>query len=148
MALLKSTVGPLVGGEANLAFDLLTGKMTVLASPDEADREAIMAAVAGTGMAAVPWGDACGAGTCPVHEGWWQRHGRLSSCLASAVLILLGFLVDAYHRGSFIQALVPDVEQGSGFSPDVMLIYLGAVITGGWFIFPRACLPCENSGRT
>jgi Zn2+/Cd2+-exporting ATPase len=138
IALLKSTVGPLVGGESNLTFDLLTGKMTVLPSPDGADGDAIMAAVAGTGMEAVPWCDACGAGTCPLQEGWWQRHGRLSSCISSAVLILLGFLVDAYHRSSFIEALVPDVEQGAGFSPDVMLIYLGAVISGGWFIFPRA----------
>jgi Zn2+/Cd2+-exporting ATPase len=138
MALLKSAVGPLVGGESYLTFDLLTGKMTVLASPDGADSKAITAAVAGTGMAAVPWDDVCGVGTCPVQEGWWQRHGRFYTCLASAFLILLGFLVDAYHRGSFLQALVPDVEQGSGFSPEVILIYLGAVITGGWFVFPKA----------
>ena len=137
-ALLKSVVEPLVGGESNLTFDLLAGKMTVLAAPQGSDRETIIGAVAATGMAAEPWGDGCGAGTCPVQEGWWQRHGRLCACLASALLILLGFLMDAYYRGSLFEAFAPGVELGSGFSPDIILIYLGAVITGGWFVFPRA----------
>ncbi len=138
MALLKSVVGPLIGGESNLAFDLLNGKMTVSAPLDGVDEEAIKAAVAGAGMEAVSWDDACGAGTCPVQEGWWQRYGRLSACVASALLMLLGFLGDAYQRGSFIEALVPGFEQGPGPSPDIVLIYLSAIITGGWFIFPRA----------
>jgi Zn2+/Cd2+-exporting ATPase len=137
-ALLKSVIGPLVGGELNITFDLLSGKMTVLAPPEGTDAEAIAAAVADTGMEAAPWGDACGAGTCPVQEGWWQRHGRLYACLASAILILLGFLVDTYHRGSLLEALLPGVEQGSEFSPKVALIYLGAVIAGGCYVFPRA----------
>ncbi len=138
MALLKSVVGPLVGGESNLAFDLLSGKMTVLVSLDGADEEAIKAAVAGTGMEAVSRDDAWCAGTCPVQERWWQSYGRLIACVASAFLILLGFLVDAYHRGSFIEALVPGFEEGPGPSPEVVLIYLSAIIAGGWFIFPRA----------
>jgi Zn2+/Cd2+-exporting ATPase len=137
-ALLKGVVGPLVGGESNLAFDLLSKKMTVLASPDQADDEAIKAAVAATGMEAVAWDDACGAGICPVPEGWWRRHGRTYACVASGLLILFGFGADAYHRGSLIEALAPGVEPRWAFSPDVILIYLGAVIAGGWFIFPRA----------
>jgi len=33
--------GPLVGGEANLAFDLLAARMIVLTHPDAATKEAI-----------------------------------------------------------------------------------------------------------
>ena len=138
IGVLRRVVGPLVGGESNLAFDLLTARMTVTASTDGTNEDRIKAAVASTGMEALPWGEECGAGTCPVEEGWWQRHGRLSACVASGLLILLGFLLDAYHRRSLIEALLSGSETVSGFSLDVILIYLSAVIAGGWFIFPRA----------
>jgi Zn2+/Cd2+-exporting ATPase len=138
LAMLRSVVGPLVGGEANLAFDLLTGKMTVFAASDGANPDAIIAAVANTGMEALPWGDDCGAGTCPVESGWWQGRGRSLACVASGLLTFLGFLLDAYHRGSLIQAFLQNVETESGLSPYVILFYFSAVIAGGWFIFPRA----------
>ncbi len=38
---LKRAGGPLVGGEANLAFDLLAARMIVLTHPDAATKEAI-----------------------------------------------------------------------------------------------------------
>ena len=138
ITVLKRAVGPLVGGEANLAFDLLTGKMTVPASPDTVTEAAVRAAVASTGMEALPWTEGCSAGICPVEEGWWQRHGRLFACAASAFLILLGFLADSYERGSFVAAFLADSENGTGFAPEVILVYVGAVLAGGWFVFPRA----------
>jgi Zn2+/Cd2+-exporting ATPase len=135
---LRHVVGPLVGGESNLTFDLLTGKMTLLASTDIVDEDAVRTAIAGTGMEAVPWSDACGAGSCPMEESRWKLNGRLYTCVASALFILCGFLLDAYHQGSLIEAFVPDLAEGSGGSLDVVLIYLCAVISGGWFIFPKA----------
>ena len=138
MGVLKRAVGPLVGGESNLGFDLLKGKMTVLHAPDTVTAEAVKAAVAMTGMEAVPWDGRCGVGTCPVEEGWWKRHGRLLACVASALLILLGFLLDVYQRGSFGEALLADPKEGSGVSPEVILIYSSAALAGGWFVFPRA----------
>lgn len=142
--LLKQFVGPLVGGEANLAFDLLTGKMTVLHAPDTVTAEAIAAAVAMTGMEAVPSDGPCGAGPCPVEEGWWRRHGRLLACAASALLILTGFLVDAYQRGSVGEALLADANEGIGASLPVILTYSFAVLAGGWFVFPRAWFALRN----
>ena len=136
--LLKQAVGPLVGGESNLGFDLLTGKMTVLKPPDTVSAEAVRAAVAMTGMEALPWDGRCGAGTCPVEEGWWQRHGRLMACVVSALLIILGFLFDVYHRGSVIEALLADTKDGAEVSLDVIAIYSSAALAGGWFVFPRA----------
>jgi Zn2+/Cd2+-exporting ATPase len=138
MSVLKRVVGPLVGGETNLAFDLLTAKMTVLASPDTVTAEAVRAAVASTGMESLPWTEGCRAGICPVEEGWWQRHGRLFACAASAFLILLGFLADSYERGSFVAAFLADGENVTGFAPEVILVYMGAVLAGGWFVLPRA----------
>ena len=138
LGVLKRAVGPLVGGEANLVFDLLTAKMTVPATPDMVTEAAVRAAVASTGMEALPWTEGCSTGICPVEEGWWQRHGRLFACAASAFLILLGFLADSYERGSFVAAFLADTENDTGFAPEVILIYVGAVLAGGWFVFPRA----------
>ena len=47
-SVLKREVGPLVGGENNLSFDILNAKMTV--SAKDADPKSIAAAVARTGM--------------------------------------------------------------------------------------------------
>jgi len=68
VALLKRAVGPLVGGELNLDFDLLNSKMTVRSTAAEIDPESIRAAVATTGMTAFPWKDFCAAGVCAVQE--------------------------------------------------------------------------------
>ena len=54
IAVLKREVGPLVGGENNLAFDLLNAKM-IVSEGASASSEAILKAVAGTGMSAEPW---------------------------------------------------------------------------------------------
>lgn len=138
MKALRQAVGPLVGGDANLTFDLLTARMTVLAHSATVTEEAIRAAVARTGMAALPWTEAGDAAASPLKQGWWRRHGRSAACTASALLILAGFLADAAHRGSFLAALLADPESGGGFAPAVIAIYAGAVLAGGWFVFPRA----------
>ena len=33
---------------------------------------------------------------------------------------------------------LPTRENGTGFAPEVILVYMGAVLAGGWFVFPRA----------
>lgn len=55
MAVLRSEVGPLVGGEDNLAFDVLSGRMTVLDSAPSIPPAEIIEAVRRTGMTAVEW---------------------------------------------------------------------------------------------
>ncbi len=52
VAALKKAVGPLVGGEQHLAFDVLGGRMLVLRSAAEVSAEEIRKAVARTGMTA------------------------------------------------------------------------------------------------
>jgi Cd2+/Zn2+-exporting ATPase len=55
VAVLRSEVGPLVGGEDNLAFDVLSGRMTVLDSAPSISPGEIISAVRRTGMTAVEW---------------------------------------------------------------------------------------------
>ncbi|GLI32690.1 MAG: heavy metal translocating P-type ATPase [Deltaproteobacteria bacterium] len=138
IAVLKRQVGPLVGGELNLAFDLLESKMTVL-SPDEAvTSEKIREAVAQTGMEAVPWDEFCVPGTCGVEEGAWQRHGRLFMCGASGAFILAGFLLEAYRLGSFWDALSEGHAEALRYGNAAILLYTAAVVTGIWYVLPKA----------
>ncbi len=136
IAALTREVGPLVGGELNLRFDLLDSKMTVVTPDESLTYERISAVVAATGMEAVPW--TCSTGVCPVEEGAWQRHGRFILCAVSGLLTLIGFLLQAMHHGSVLGALAEHEGSRDMVSVHAVLFYLGAIITGGWTVFPKA----------
>jgi len=58
---LKQEVGPRVGGEQNLTFDLLQARMTVLVGTDEASDEQVIVGVRQAGLNASPVGHRLGA---------------------------------------------------------------------------------------
>jgi Cd2+/Zn2+-exporting ATPase len=140
IATLKREVGPLVGGEERLAFDLLQGKMTVLPPADgraATDRE-VLQAVARTGMRAEPWDPA---GRSPRDETFWQRRGRLVLTALSGLATFAGFAVHAALAGGIGSALG---AEGLGEAPPVPLaaraLYLLAIVAGGRHVAPRAWL--------
>jgi Cd2+/Zn2+-exporting ATPase len=137
VAILKKTVGPLVGGETNLAFDILNGRMTIT-SGDAVGQEEIVQAVSRTGMQAIPWDQFCVGGVCAVEENFWQQHGRWLMCAISGVLAAAGLVLTVLHHGGIWEAITPShmVEEKLPFS--VTLAYLGAILAGGWFIAPKA----------
>ena len=55
VALLKREIGPVVGGVDRLVFDILKGKMTVLAGTSSVDSKLVIDSVQRTGMRAEPW---------------------------------------------------------------------------------------------
>ncbi len=138
ISVLKRQIGPLVGGEGNLAFDLLANKMVILSPIELVNEGKIREAVASAGMEAIPWSDACLTGVCPMEEGAWQKHGRLLMCVVSALFMISGLLLDSFEKGSILRALAED--GGSAFSIGLgpMLLYVGAILAGGWFIAPKA----------
>ena len=132
---LKREVGPLVGGEERLTFDLLRAKMTVAgAAPGAGDRE-IVAAVERAGMQAEVWqyGD-----RSADPSGFWQRRGRALLTAASGMLTLLGFCLHAGLAGGPGAALG---REGLGGVPSpTALACLLAVLAGGWQVAPKAWL--------
>lgn len=144
ISVLKRQVGPLVGGELNLSFDLLNAKMTVVSSGTPISAEEITAAVATTGMQALPWTELCSSGVCAVEEGVWQRHGRLVLCLASGLFILAGFFLHAFHHGSIADALAGEAHGGLAFPLDAIILYSCAIVAGGWTIAPKAFYAARN----
>jgi Cd2+/Zn2+-exporting ATPase len=136
VAILKRAVGPLVGGEDRLGFDILNGRMTV--SPESADvsPEAIRQAVWRTGMRAEFWQDEP---TQPRDENFWRRRGRTVLTLASGLFTILGFLVHVWKAGGFHEAYGSD---GVGAGHDVPLaaraLYGLGILAGAWYVVPKA----------
>ncbi len=138
IGVLKREVGPLVGGELNLAFDLLAGKMSVISSGGQIDRTAVVKAVAGTGMEAVPWEAGAEGPEVPGSDSPWERHGRLFLCLLSGALTVGGVLGHGMEAGSWLQAFAEDLAATHGPPLFSKILYAGAILAGGWTVLPRA----------
>lgn len=136
VAILKSAVGPLVGGAERLSFDLLNGRMDVTPSPAGMSPLAIIDAVRRTGMRAEAWRH--GSSERPEPSGW-ERHGRLALTTLSGVLLLTGFGIHAVLAGSVRAAMG---SEGLGLRHDmpnvVRVVYFLGIIAGVWFVLPKA----------
>ena len=102
IAILKREVGPLIGGEENLGFDLLKARMTVLSPPHGLSAQEVVQAVERTGMGAQVWRE----GSEEVErEGVWQRRGRTILAVLSGLGAVAGFVTHAVLAGGLSRAL-------------------------------------------
>jgi Cd2+/Zn2+-exporting ATPase len=101
VAVLKRKLGPLVGGEDRLAFDVLNGRMTVAEDARHVPDRDITAAVKRTGMAASRWQPGLD------EDGANERHRRLQVWLTtlSGVSVLAGLVLHAWLAGGIWEAL-------------------------------------------
>jgi len=132
IAVLKREVGPAAGGEDKLSFDLLNGRMIIEGSAALADGE-IIQAVSRTGMTASVWNPAATA----EQPSFWAARGRAVMTSASGVALAAAFLFHAMEHGG-ADALSPEGDGGHAFPVPAIALYVVAVLTGGWFIFPKA----------
>jgi Zn2+/Cd2+-exporting ATPase len=136
VAILRRELGPLVGGEERLGFDLLRARLTINDPPPGLGEAEVSRAVAATGMRAEPWREASEEAE-PV--GIWQRKGRTVMGAASGGALLAGFVVGAAAAHSFAAALASDgVSQSAPVPPLARLLYSLAILTGAWFVLPKA----------
>ncbi len=136
VAVLKREVGPVVGGEDRLGFDILNGRMTVQPPGYDVTPEVVLRAVARTGMQAEVWRETQRDFTRGEIR---QRHGRTISTILSGVLTLTGFVVHVVHAGGVWTAIG---SEGLGVVHDVPLgarvPYFLAVVAALWHILPKA----------
>lgn len=137
VSVLKREIGPLVGGEQHLAFDILKGQMTLLPAAPFADADRIVKAVQKTGMSAalvMPTD-----GGAAKSQNWWEQHGRMLLTVASGVLTAAGFGLHLALAGSFADVLG---SEGLGHATAVPVavrgIYLLAVLAGVYLVLPKA----------
>ncbi len=136
VAVLKQVVGPVAGGEDALAFDILNAKMIVTVTATGPSAAAIIAAVQPTGMRAEPWlnGDPATAGAT-----LWERSGRSILTGISGGALAVGFGLHVVMAGGLAGALG---SEGMGLTTEIPLsvrvLYGIAILTGGWFVAPKA----------
>jgi len=132
VAVLKRELGPLVGGEERLSFDVLRGRLTLSAEASDVDSRQVIDAVAKTGMRAEPWSD-----ESPDAErmGVWRRWGRSVLTGLSGMAIVVAVVLHAWLTGSVAAAL----GEGATAAPwAVRIVYGLAVAAGAWFVAPKA----------
>ena len=131
--ILRRAVGPLVGGEAGLAFDAINGRMSVLVSPSEASDQDIVSAVAATGMSAAPDKGAKAATSNAVDR------GPLYATIASGALLLLGVVLHLISLdGPFTFATLAHGHGEAGPSGAEIAAWIAATLAGTRYVAPKA----------
>lgn len=140
--ILKSEVGPVVGGEQHLSFDVLNGRMAVAAAAGGVANNDILQAVARTGMRAELWPRD---GVAQDQGRFGQLHGRTILTAASGVLALVAFGVQAIRSGSILAAL--GFLQAAQEIPTPLLaqvFYALSILCGVWYVVPKAWLALKR----
>lgn len=128
---LRDALTPLPGVQ-DLRFDILNAQMTVEYDDSHLRPSQIEDAVAQTGMRAqpVPQGRTSSQPTLTV----WQRWGRTILTAVSGSLVLLGFLAHG-----LLASWSAAIGEGETAVPWMCrILYISAVLSGSWFILPKA----------
>ena len=135
VGVLRHAVGPLVGGEDHLGFDVLNGRMIVAEDAARVSDARIQAAVAATGMRANRW-RADGE-----DKGGSDDHRRLQILFTSlsGVALLIGVAVHVWRAGGLVAGLSLFAGHGGQSVPLVEAIAYGAAIVfGARFVVVKA----------
>lgn len=138
VVVLKGELGPLVGGDDRLSFDLLNGKLTISIGSVAIAPEVIIEAVARTGMKAEVWRD----GPKPIDkESFLHRRGRAILTAVSGLFTVAGFVAHAAITGSIHEAIGSEGMGPTGNIPLIIRALYGiGILAGAWFVLPRAGL--------
>ncbi|MFV2067790.1 MAG: heavy metal translocating P-type ATPase [Pirellulales bacterium] len=136
VAALKRELGALVGGDDRLAFDILNGKLVVDRGATGVSAEAVIQAVARTGMRGEIWQEGAPENG---QAGFWQQYGRGLLTTAAAGFGAAGFLAHAWLAGGIMVALGSEGKGVAGGVPLVSIsLYLLGIVAGGWYVLPKA----------
>ncbi len=135
VTILKREVGNRPG-VIEMDFDVLNARMSVEYDAERVSPADIVAAVSATGMKAIPWESR---GKLEPTS-FWQRHGRLIMAVLSGGLLVAGFLSHWLLHGSIVDAFAEGHDERHVFPLASILLYVGAVVTGAWFVVPKALL--------
>ena len=137
IAALRREVGPVVGGEEHLSFDLLNGRMTV--TSEQVNQASVIDAVRRAGMTAVP-ADQEQSSTGRDAADVTRRRLRLLT-MVSGGGTLVGFLLHAALGGGVWAAIGSEGAGAMHVVPvPAILVYVVAVAAGVWHFVPKALI--------
>ncbi|GLI95693.1 heavy metal translocating P-type ATPase [Methylocystis echinoides] len=136
VAVLRREVGPLVGGEDQLAFDVLNGRMIVLDSALPIATDTIVAAVRRTGMTAAEWRLE---DREPSDVSDQRRRQQVWFTSLSGLFVAAGFAIHVWHAGAFNDALrLLAGHDGKSMPLPEVAAYALAVLFGIRFVIVKA----------
>lgn len=135
VAILRHTLAIYISDEKQLGFDLLNGKLTIETNDPTVNESQLIHTIQKTGMKAVPWENHITASQ--KQKNFWTKYNRLIMTLLSAAFLCAGYFLHAIQHG-FLAALVGKETIETTFPINSILLYTLSVVTGGWFIFPKA----------
>ena len=138
VTVLRRELGPLVGDESKLAFDVLNAKMTVAVDVSLSQAE-VQAVVARTGMAAEPWQDDK---TALANEGFWERNRRTLLTAVSGGSLLAGLGTHAALVG--VRAAFLEESGTSGLTVMTVIFYLVSIVAGVWTVLPKTWIAAKR----
>ncbi len=136
-AVLKSQILPLPGVR-ELSFHVFEGKMSVVYDAARVDPQELISAVGRTGMRAQEFQEA---EIEPSEASQWSRWGRTITTAASGFALIAGFLAHAAIAGC---AAAVGVDESISVPPLAKSGYLIAILSGGWFVAPKAWLAVKR----
>jgi Cd2+/Zn2+-exporting ATPase len=131
VAVLKRELGPLVGEEERLSFDVLRGRLTVSSEASDVESK-VIEAVAKTGMRAEPWSEDA-AVTEP--KGLWENWGRAILTGFSGAAIVAAVSLHAVFASSVAAAFG---AEAAAIPWAVKIAYGLAIVAGAWLVAPKA----------
>ncbi|MDP7149416.1 MAG: cation-translocating P-type ATPase [Paracoccaceae bacterium] len=133
MAILNRVLGPEIGGEEHLAFDVINGRMTVLDTAKALSDDKIIKLIGSTGMSASLW-DAEGAAEAQAAH--LKRQKFFTALSGGFWAAGFGFhIVESGFQGAIGlfaghgEAAMPLAES---------LLFLAAIVFGAWLVAPKA----------
>lgn len=141
VAALKREVGPVVGGEDKLAFDLVNGRMSVSGRADVLPIELIEKAVLRTGMTAELWQEGVTSDATIADERRRRTQTLLTS--ASGVLVAAGLALHAVLGGG-LAAAVGAVETTGGTPLAAIAAYVLSILFAVRYVAPKALLSARR----
>lgn len=124
ISILKKALGPKIGGSDKLSFDLLNGKMRVDNTECNFTEEEIILIVNQTGMRAILWQEYQ---KQDQKKTIWSQHGQIILCTISGLFLATGLVCHTFTQ-----------QPSQDFPISSRILYSIAILSGGWYIFPKA----------
>ncbi|WP_336072278.1 heavy metal translocating P-type ATPase [Nitratireductor rhodophyticola] len=141
VSILKREIGPLVGGEDRLSFDVLNGRMMVLKDAEAVSTRDIRQAVARTGMTAEEWRP----GEQSSEADDRRRRLQVWFTTLSGLGVLAGLVLHVWLSGGFAQALqLFGGHDGQPLPWPEIAAYAVAIAFGVRYVLPKAWLAARR----
>jgi Cd2+/Zn2+-exporting ATPase len=140
VAVLKGALGGLVGGEDNLAFDVLNGRMMLADAAKHVSDDTIMKAVADTGMGATPWQKGARDQGTDSH-----RRQQVIFTALSGAFVAIGIAIHLYLSSDILTGLKLLVSHDAEVMPlPEIAAYVAAALLGARFVVIKAWYAAKN----